>query len=63
MSKSPQFKQAILHNLERLNMLTLSIERGATLYTVYPQDYSKHSYLRNQKSPSVFASFFLQKVF
>jgi hypothetical protein len=63
MTTSPQFKQAILHNLERLNALHLHVQRSATLYTAYPKDYSKHAYLRRQKTPSMFRQFFLRKAF
>jgi hypothetical protein len=60
---SPQFRQAISHNLERLNALNINISKSATLYTTYPKDYSKHNYLRNQKTPGVLKQLFLRKAF
>jgi hypothetical protein len=63
MTTSPQWKHAIFHNLERLNTLQLQVQRGATLYTTYPKDYSKHAYLRQQKTPGMFRQFFLRKAF
>ena len=63
MPKSPQFKQAILHNLERLSALNVDTVRGGTLYAMYLKDYSKRGYLHKQKSHGLFRGLFLQKVF
>jgi hypothetical protein len=63
MTTSPQFKQAILHNLERLSALKVETIQNGTLYATYLKDYSKHGYLRKQKSQGLFRGLFLQKVF
>ena len=63
MSKSPQFKQAIINNLERLNSIHLDINKSGTIHDMVFKDYSKPLYLKNQKNSSVFRHFFLQKVF
>ncbi len=62
MTTSPQFRQAILSNMERLNALTVSVERHATL-GMQLEDYAKRTYLRKRKPSNILASFFLQKVF
>lgn len=62
MSTSPQFRQAIIKNLEKLNSLNFSITPHATL-NMHLEDYSKHSYLRKQKSRGLLRTIFLQKAF
>jgi hypothetical protein len=62
MTTSPQFKQAILSNLERLNTLNIPITSHVTL-TMSLKDYSTHKYLNKQKSYGLFKNLFLQRVF
>jgi hypothetical protein len=63
MTTSPQFKQAILSNLERLNTLNIPVTSYATL-TMSLKDYSAHKYLNKQKSTNrLFKNLFLQRVF
>jgi hypothetical protein len=62
MTTSPQFRQAILNNLERINTLNISAAPYATL-GMYTKDYSKHNFLARQKSTSFLKNVFLQKVF
>jgi hypothetical protein len=63
MTTSPQFRQALIHNLERLNNMKIDIDRSGTLYTMYLKDYSKRGYLKQQKQRGLFRNLFLQKVF
>lgn len=60
---SPQFKQALVHNLERLNALSVVTPKDATLYATYLKDYAKRGYLRTKKHPGILRQFFLQRVF
>lgn len=63
MTTSPQFKQALLHNIDRLNAIKIDTVVGGTLYAMYLKDYSKRGYLRKQKSQGLLRGLFLQKVF
>lgn len=63
MIKSPQFKKALLNNLEKLNNLNVSIDlQGATLSMPFV-DYSRHEYLPKQKVESKFRNILTQKIF